>query len=426
MMKFSKKKWLFACGLICGFLPFISDVYAVSKLDFPAPITDTADKIATTKNKIETFYNTTLETLNAKVEQATGREGAMIFKYIEDNSASIISSAARGQFLSADFTGSGMWDAVKTQLGDAKIDFMRTKNQLDKYTQAREQQKLDRRNAMQRELAALRSEYEALNVKLKEEQEKTGAISNPEEAQRLIELDERIAKLTTEVESVMQEDVTEEEAYKKMRAELDTQQNKINKLARLTSADEAVRELGTQSLKLFETTTDDEETEAAYETGVNKFFLGKNEPENSDTIERIMRNRKQEYYKAVVNSLETSIRTQTSIEEIQERSLACTDAATEIAQGIFGAAGMRVCVELQNAKVAARYMELLLADIRLTTTAEMQSWHDKYRLEDYDKDFTKFNLDNYVVKEEHLLKRLERKAVDAVTDRTFNVDLPSF
>jgi len=244
---------------------------------------------------------------------------------------------------------------------------------------------------------------------IKDEEEKNGKVSE-EHAQRFLELEKAIAHMRQEMEKVMQEDVTEDEQYKKMQAGITEREKKIGELTRLTSEDELVNLLGTESAKLFAEDTPDEETEAAYDNVAGRFFLRENEAENSDTIERIMKERKKEYYKAVTNSLEKMIKTYTSVDEIKERSVACTDAATGMAQGVFGAAGMRVCVELQNAKVAARYMEELLAQIRLETTSEMQSWKDKYRLEDYEKDLTKFNLDDYVLKKETLFKRVREQA----------------
>ena len=407
MKKFSNIR-LFAYCFISALISS-QTAYAISKLDFPAPIADTAEKVGEVKEKVETTYNAALETLNKKVEKITGREGGMLFKYIENNATAIVTSAAKGQFYAADFTGSGMWEAMTRELGDVKLDLATARNQLEKYTQAREQEKLSKRAAMSEELAKLKAEHEALNLLIKDEEEKNGKVSE-EHAQRFLELEKAIAHMRQEMEKVMQEDVTEDEQYKKMQAGITEREKKIGELTRLTSEDELVNLLGTESAKLFAEDTPDEETEAAYDNVAGRFFLRENEAENSDTIERIMKERKKEYYKAVTNSLEKMIKTYTSVDEIKERSVACTDAATGMAQGVFGAAGMRVCVELQNAKVAARYMEELLAQIRLETTSEMQSWKDKYRLEDYEKDLTKFNLDDYVLKKETLFKRVREQA----------------
>lgn len=382
--------------------------YAISKLDFPAPIADTADKVSEVKTKVETTYNTTLEKLNKKVEKVTGREGGILFKYIENNATSIVTGAAKGQFYAADFTGSGMWEAMTRELGDVKLDLATATNQLEKYTQAREQEKINKRRAMSEELAKLKAEHEALNLLIKNEEE-NGTV-NEEHKKRFLELEKAIPLLTQEMERIMQEDVTEDEQYKKMQANINERQKKLNDLTRLTSEDELVNLLGTQSAKLFDEDVADEEIEAAYDNIAGKFFLKENEPENSDTIDRITKERKKEYYNAVLNSLHKMVKTYTSINEIKERSEACSNAATGMAQGVFGAAGMRVCVELQNAKVAARYMEALLAQIRMETTQEMQSWKDKYRLEDYEKDLTKFNLDDYVMKKETLFKRAREQA----------------
>ena len=60
-------------------------------------------------------------------------------------------------------------------------------------------------------------------------------------------------------------------------------------------------------------------------------------------------------------------------------------------------------------------MELLLAEIRFNTMTEINLWNDKYRLMDYSKDYTKFNLDDYVAKKKSLLDQAKDKAKDAAT-----------
>lgn len=421
MKKISLKKYLLAFCLMSAILLATHNVYAIAKLDFFAPVSDIADKIGKVKMKIETVYNTQLEKLNAKVEKVAGREGAMIFKYVQKNAGSIVTSAAKGQFFAADFTGSGMWNALKSELGDLKLDFAKAQRLLANYVEAREQEKLGKKKAMETELAKLQAEHQALNIAMKEMQDKGEEI--PENIQqRFVELEKAIPELQKEVKTVMEKDVTESQVYAKMIADIEAKQQKVNALVAKTSEDYLVNILGQKSIDLFSKKADEDETKELYADGLQKFFLGEYEVVNPENAERIMRLRREEYYKAVKNAMETTITIETSMSEIAERSLACTDAATNKAQGIFGASGSRICVELQNAKVAARHMEILLAQIRLSTTKEMQSWTDKYKLDDYSRDFTKFNLDDYVLKKESLYKKAKNKAKAAINDKITNFD----
>ena len=421
MKKISLKKYLSAFCLMSMMLFAFHNAYAVMKLDFFSPVSDIADKIGKVKIKIETVYNTQVEKLNAKVKKVAGREGAMIFSYVQKNAGAIVTSAAKGQFYAADYTGSGMWDALKSELGDLKLDYVKVQRQLERYVEEREREKLNKKQAMETELTKMEAEYQALNKVMKELEDKGEPI--PEDVKnRFLQLEQSIPELKKEKQKVMEKDVKESKTYEKMMEDIRAKKEKVDKLVAKTSEDSLVNTLGKKTTDLFSKKAEDDETKTLYENGTQKFFLGEYEPINPENTERVMRLRKQEYYKAVKNAMETTITTHTSLGEIEERSKACTDAATNQAQGIFGASGIRICVELQNAKVAARYMEILLAQIRLATTKEMQTWRDKYKLEDYGKDITKFNLDDYVLKKDTLFRKAKNKAKSAINDKITNFD----
>ena len=412
-----KIKNLFAFCLMGVLWLNAHNAYAISKLDFFAPVADITDKIGKVKIKIEDVYNKQLEILNAKVQKVAGREGAMIFSYLRQNATSIVTSAAKGQFYAADYTGSGMWDAIKGELGNYKLDYATLYTQAERYARAREEEKVKRVAAMEKELLKMQAEKEALNKRYIARTSET-QLTDAEIA-RLKELEVGIPKLQKEIAWEQQRNVTEDTKYQKMRQTLDGQQQKINKLVEKTSREEVVNMLGQQSAKLFDSKKN-EENEELYSLAQDKLFLKKNEPENPDNMDRVRKIRQQEYFKAVKNSMETVVTTYASMEEIKERSLGCSDAATQMAQGVFGASAMRICIELQNAKVAARYMEILLAQIRMETTGDMQFWSDKYKLEDYDKDMTTFNLDDYKMKKQTLFKKVKAKAQAAAQDKINN------
>lgn len=412
-----KIKNLFAFCLMGVLWLNAHNAYAISKLDFFAPVADITDKIGKVKIKIEDVYNKQLEILNAKVQKVAGREGAMIFSYLRQNATAIITSAAKGQFYAADYTGSGMWDAIKGELGNYKLDYATLYTQAERYMQAREEEKVKRVAAMEKELLKMQAEKEALNKRYIARTSET-QLTDAEIA-RLKELEIGIPKLQKEIAWEQQRNAAEDAKYQKMRQTLDGQQQKINKLVEKTSREEVVNMLGKQSAKLFDSKKD-EENEELYSLAQDKLFLKKNEPENPDNMDRVRKIRQQEYFKAVKNSMETVVTTYASMEEIKERSLGCSDAATQMAQGVFGASAMRICIELQNAKVAARYMEILLAQIRMETTGDMQFWSDKYKLEDYDKDMTTFNLDDYKMKKQTLFKKVKAKAQAAAQDKINN------
>ena len=81
---------------------------------------------------------------------------------------------------------------------------------------------------------------------------------------------------------------------------------------------------------------------------------------------------------------------------------------------------MKIGADIQNAKIAARYTELLLAQMRFNAMSEIILWNDKYKLNDYSKDFTAFNLDDYVNKKKSLLDKLKDKTNSTVQDKVSN------
>lgn len=74
---------------------------------------------------------------------------------------------------------------------------------------------------------------------------------------------------------------------------------------------------------------------------------------------------------------------------------------------------MKIGADIQNAKIAARYTELLLAEIRFVTMQEMISWNDKFK--NSKKDVTKFNLDDYVYKKKGVKDFLDDKLQQGVS-----------
>ena len=132
---------------------------------------------------------------------------------------------------------------------------------------------------------------------------------------------------------------------------------------------------------------------------ISEFFIAEYDHVGKDNVNKVMKVRKTEYYKAFLNMYKSTITSDKKTQEISEDSVTMVDTSTQEADGLYGAMAMRIGADIQTAKTAARFTELLLAEIRFNTTQDMQTWHDKYKMYDYDKDPTTFNLDDYVLKE---------------------------
>lgn len=416
------KKWIEKIGIsaICLMLvqaSCIMPAYAITKLDFTGPVADILDKIKQEKIKYEEWYKSQLEKLNQKILKAYGAEGAELFKNITGSASSIVTSAAKGQFNAGDFTAKGFMEAMGAQLGNYKLDYANLYNQMEDYVNAQERAKLDKKTAMETELLKLSSQRSALNDLIAQNPDDPG---NADRLKQMDELDKAMADLQKQIKDNDEQQVADDENIKSLENKMKSLQDQINNITAQTSQDNLMKSLQLEAAKLFghgNTAEQDEDNKELYETALSKLFLAEDEVENTQNVARIMKIRKREYYDALKNSLETVITTYGSIEEIAERSKACREASTKMANGVFGASAMRICTELQNTKIAARYMEILLALMRYETTSEMQIWTNKYKLKDYEKDVTKFNLDDYVLKKENLLKKGKKKLNQAIDDK---------
>lgn len=389
---------------------------AFIKFDVTGPVADILDKIKQEAIKYEEVYKSQLEKLNQKVLKATGGEGAALFKAITDDASAIVTSAAKGQYNAGDFGSSNLMNTLRSQLGNYKLDYATLYNQVDDYVKAQERAKMDKKLAMETELVKLKSQRAALD-ELIAQNPNDG--DTAERQAQLDALDQAIAALQLQIKQNNEQQVIEDEQATKLEEQMKGLQDQINGLTAQASADNLMNQLKLQASGLFghEDGIDDDNTEELYETALSRLFLEENEMENPENVARIMKIRKKEYYDALKNSLETVVTTYGSIVEISERSKTCSEASTKMANGVFGEAAMQICMELQNTKIAARYMEILLALIRFETTLEMQTWTNKYKLKDYEKDVTKFNLDDYVLKKENLLKKLRNRANSAIDDK---------
>ena len=422
MTNISKKIWLSALCFAAILTLHISNAHAFVKLDFTGPVADVVDKIKQEAIKAEELYKSQLEKLNQKIMKAYGQEGADLFRHITGNTSAIITSAAKGQYNAGDFTARGFIDAISRDLANQQIDYATFYQRLEDYVSAQEQAKLDRKVAMEEELMKLASQRTALNDLIAQNPNDE---TTDKRKMELDELDKAIASLRTQIKENDEQQIIDDPNKKLLETQLQKYQKQIGKLQENISADNVMGKLQLEAANLFEhgfghrDNAEDESNTEIYKTALSRLFLAEDEVENTETVARIMKARKREYYDALKNSLETVVTTYGSIVEISERSKACAEASTKMANGVFGASAMRICTELQNAKVAARYMEILLALIRYETTAEMQMWTNKYKLKDYEKDVTKFNLDDYVMKKESLLKKAKAKAQNAL-DKKIN------
>lgn len=408
--------FLFAIYLCCALGFYTPQVYALAYLDsISGTITDIGTKIMKDMQNDEGMTANILEKLNGKTLQAQygnpqkkEPESAQLYKKILQGSADIIADTAKGQYAAGDYSAKGFIDALTGQLGELTQEYNEWEKKMNDAIEAEEKEKLNKKMAMQKQMVLLQSQRSALDSLIEQE-------STPEREAQLDALDLAIADMALQIKQNDEKDVMTTSNVKKNKRKMNKLKKKIEKATAELSEDKIQEKMQTELMKLFDIEPNKEEEEI-YETAISKLFLHEDETDNPQNVQRVIDERNREYYDAIKNALETVVITRDSITTTNQHSVACTDASTKEADGVFGAMGLRQCVELQNSIAAAGYLEIMLAMMQLQTTSEMINWKNKYRLRDYDKDFTKFNLDDYLLTKEDLLSKLKNQSKDKFKD----------
>ena len=421
MKKYSKKILIL---VLASCLLTATPAFATIKLEFPGPIADLMAKIQKVKEKIEDVQSKILKEkekwtkkAEAFMDKTLGTEGAALFKqYVVKPGAGMVKSAAKGQFNAGDYSLSGFTDTLKSEIGNYKLDYATLAVQSRDMMAADSMAKLQKQQAIEKQLQPLYAERDALA-----QQEKIMATNHEdvtEVQQLLVDLTDRIGTLEKQ-KTEISNDITAYEKGNEMMEDMANIQKFISDKSALLSQDLLLKKLNAEALSLFTMKNENEDTKAVYATKIDKLFLGKFIPGNSENLAKIRKARKEEFYKSEKNMVNVIINTYKSIDETRDKMMKCEQARNN-ADGLFGEETMRVCVDVQIAKVAAQYMEMLLAQVRQEAITEIQGWTSLDRLPSYTRDYTKFNLDDYVVTKDDLRPSLKKMISGQVTSAIDN------
>lgn len=413
---------------------------AISKLDFFAPAEGISTRVEKIAKKVAEKYNKAMSDLEDKVMRGGCRESNGVKICRKEGNA--LYSMLKDQF---EKDSGSIIDNVKSQVTSGNLDIRNIlKNSIKATTQKYANAKLDLQTAnyaladYKAALATERANKEKdinqdimiLKLKLETDEVKENKEAREQIVRQIADLEEQKAALSAEkskrdakAESMEKDIKNKAEAVAGWSKQLDEEQMKL----KLDKASDALFDIKIGDNKelgdLFEDADEDEENkevEEMYGADYQAFFLAKYEPATSENILRVRNKRKAEYYKALQNLMRVLIIGTAKGKNISDSSTAYlnrvaggtdADGKTEVKgpEGIFGAMSMKIGADIQNAKVAARYTEMLLAEIRFNTMSDINLWNDKYKLVDYKKDFTKFNFDDYVEKKKSLKDKIKDK-----------------
>ena len=169
---------------------------------------------------------------------------------------------------------------------------------------------------------------------------------------------------------------------------------------------------GKKDEKDIEAQEEQQQLDDMYGSDIAEFFIGKYEYVGSQNVARVRAKRQQEYYKALQNLMRVLVVGSVKGEEFEKKSEAYLDQTSKV-DGQLGGMAAKIGADVQNAKLAARYLELLLAEMRFNSMVEINSWNDKFK--NTKKDVTKFNLDDYIYKKNSLKDTINNKLQDTIS-----------
>lgn len=392
---------LASCFLTC------SNVYAVSKLDFFTQAENFGKSVQKEKQKWEDKYSTALSDLRNKALKAGGAEGAALYdittKTLESSLVevgdNVKNQAASGGKIDL---GSALSSMTK-DFANAQLTAAFAQSRLADYKKALASE----RNAKDK---AIDEELMILEAKLKVSKD------DKDEVEKLAN---RIAELKAEKEDLKNKSALRDKKEEQLQKNADTATKTVTELEKTISGENTQKYLDKMTDSLFSSKKDDDieaqeeqqQLEDMYGADISEFFLGKYEYVGSENIARVRTKRRQEYYKALQNLMRVLVAGAVKGEEFEKKSEASLDNTTK-ADGLFGGMAAGINIDIQNAKLAARYLELLLAEMRFSSMAEINSWNDKFK--NTKKDVTKFNLDDYVYEKKNIVDKAYNKAQDAI------------
>lgn len=394
---------LASCFLTC------QNTYAISKLDFFTQVENFGKSVQKEQEKWEKRYGKALYDLHDKAIKAGGAEGGALFNVLQKQMEGSI----------VNFTDNVKNQAVsggKVDLGSAFSDI--TKNFANaQLTAAMAQSTLD---DYKKAVAAERNAKEKdIDEKLMILEAKLKVIKDDSEEKEKLAI--RIADLKAEKEDLKNRAALRDEKAEQLQKKATAAAKAVSDLEQTINGQNTQKYLDKITDSLFSGKKDEKDLEAQeeqqqlddmYGSDIAEFFLGKYEYVGSQNVARVRAKRQQEYYKALQNLMRVLVVGSVKGEEFEKKSEAYLDQTSKV-DGQLGGMAAKIGADVQNAKLAARYLELLLAEMRFNSMVEINSWNDKFK--NTKKDVTKFNLDDYIYKKNSLKDKINNKLQDTIS-----------
>ena len=394
---------LASCFLTC------QNTYAISKLDFFTQVENFGKSVQKEQEKWEKRYGKALYDLHDKAIKAGGAEGGALFNVLQkqmEGSIVNFTDNVKNQAVSGGKVdlGSAFSDITKN-FANAQLTAAMAQSTLDDYKKAVAAE----RNAKEKDID---EKLMILNAKLK-------VIKDDSEEKEKLAI--RIADLEAEKEDLKNRAALRDEKAEQLQKKATAAAKAVSDLEQTINGQNTQKYLDKITDSLFSGKKDEKDIEAQeeqqqlddmYGSDIAEFFIGKYEYVGSQNVARVRAKRQQEYYKALQNLMRVLVVGSVKGEEFEKKSEAYLDQTSKV-DGQLGGMAAKIGADVQNAKLAARYLELLLAEMRFNSMVEINSWNDKFK--NTKKDVTKFNLDDYIYKKNSLKDKINNKLQDTIS-----------
>lgn len=384
---------------------FPKETSAISKLDFFIGPTDWSSRL----EQLETIANQkiqgSLQDMSKILKQASvgeGRELALVSdEYVNKEMNGLLKELGMA-VLNGNFSMSMVDAKYKELLANNKHELANAQSDYDNLILSLQQAKNSKNQAIIAQITELRT--------------KLAATKDPDEIK---ELEEQIAILEGQR-------IENNADYVLNNPELHAKKSKIIELSKLVGEAESAMQLDVMRGKgeeminnLFDKKVNEEDEKNIYEEKLGDLFLKEDEERTSENMKKVNLEREREFYYAVQNILKTTMDNNIRTVETELRASDMTDKSMKDADGLFGAKGMHIGVDVQMAKSAAHLMSMLLGELRYKSLAKMRGWNNKYKLVDYTHDVTELDLDYYEL-DGASIQNIKR-SVDSIKNGTENL-----
>ena len=248
-------------------------------------------------------------------------------------------------------SSSSVLDVLQKSILTTNVDIADLEQRKQDFIKAGEAAKMSKYQAIIVQKTELEAKWKAINTALVDDPDNQDLLKQQED------LSKQIAELEGQARMVLQEDVQNTVYISNLEGKIGNLRTLAGSLGDKLKAENTLSFLDKQADN-FEA-EDKEAVGELYDSNIYRFFISDEDLKDTENVAKVKLERDKEYYKSVKHMWENIASSYINLTKTDETAKACADLSVQ-ADSIFGAQAMQICADLQNAKAAAQYMEMML------------------------------------------------------------------